>query len=165
MDGITIVFLLFIIVIVAIVFLVFQRKLNDAVQNLTNVPGSANVLPAQQYSQDMDNNFGWVADFLIIMLLVGFPLVSMVLAFLNNIPPFLFYGSLGLTILVVALGAGFSTGFVSLIGSGNDTSVAAARMPMSSFVFSHFGVYAFFVVLLIILGVYVKQRSPMGYGP
>lgn len=162
MDMLTIFVILLVAIILVIVFLVFQRKVNDTIQAINQTAGpGVNTAYAADVSQSMDDNFGWVLDFIIIMLFISLPIVSMMLAFMNYIPPFLFYAVIGITMLMVALGAGFSLGFTNLINGSSDAAIASSRIPMTSFVFSHFGFYTLFAMILIISGVYVKQsRGP-----
>ena len=88
--------------------------------------------------------------------------MSMLLAFFNNIHPLFFWASLGLTMLMVIIGSAFGDSFTSI---ANDTSFlgVTAQMPYSTIIFSHFGMYSLFVVLVIAAGVFVKSRSQAGY--
>ena len=61
------------------------------------------------------------------------------------------------------VGSAFQDSFNNLI-SGSTFSGVSAQMPWSTLLFSHFGMYALFVVLVIAAGVFVKARSALGYG-
>lgn len=156
-DAFTIVYMLFAVAIILVVGIIFVSKLSDAFDNDT-IPDRAKGM-----ASDVDGQAGWVFDFLLLMLLVCLPLGSMILAFFNDIPPLLFWASIGVSMLVIILGSAFGDAWVTMVSDGGELGLAASRMPMTSTVFNHFGVYAFFAVLLIIAGVFVKSKSNVGY--
>ena len=158
MDGFGILTTIFTIGILCYVGVLFINGFNDGIQASPNLPSAATNI-----SSGVDSDIGWVLDFFILMMFLSMPIVSMLLAFFNNIHPLFFWASLGVTMLLVIVGSAFQDSFVNLI-SGSTFGGVSAQMPWSTILFSHFGMYALFVVLVIAAGVFVKARSALGYG-
>lgn len=158
MDGVGILVTIFTIGILCFVGVLFINELNDGISGTTGLPSEATDMTA-----DLDTNIGWVLDFFVVMMFLALPIVSMLLAFFNNIHPLFFWASLGITMLLVIIGSAFGDSFVS-ITSDATLGAVSAQMPMSTLLFNNFGMYSLFVVLLIAAGVFMKARSGLGYG-
>lgn len=158
MDSIGIIITVFTVAILCLVGVLFIQKLYDGITGTAGLPSTATNMVT-----DMNTDIGWVLDFFIAMLFISMPIASMLLAFFNNIHPLFFWASLGLTMLVVILGAAFGDAFVSVMNSDTISS-ASSEMPITTTIFSHFGMYSLFVVLVIAAGVFVKSRQIGGYG-
>lgn len=158
MDAIGIIILIFSVGLLCWVGVLFINGFNDGIQATTGLPSAATTMSA-----GVDTNIGWVLDFFVLMMFLALPIVSMLLAFFNNIHPLFFWASLGVTMLVVIVGSAFGDAFMSV---ANDSTFAgvATQMPYSTLLFNHFGMYSLFVVLIIGAGVFVKSRSALGYG-
>lgn len=158
MDGVGILVAIFTVGILCLVGVLFINELNTGISGTSGLPSTATSMTA-----DMNSNIGWVLDFFVLMMFLSLPIVSMLLAFFNNIHPLFFWASLGITMLLVIIGSAFGDSFVNIT---NDPTLGgvSAQMPYSTLLFSHFGMYALFVVLVIAAGVFVKARSGLGYG-
>jgi len=86
MDGLAILVTIFSIGILCYVGVLFINGFNDGIQATTGLPTAATSISA-----GVDSNIGWVLDFFILMMFLALPIVSMILAFFNNIHP-LFFG-------------------------------------------------------------------------
>lgn len=97
-------------------------------------------------------------DLIFVMLFVGLPMISAVFAYFNNIHPLFFWASLGIVLLIVMVGAGLAQLWADI---NTDTLLAsqAALMPMMNFILSHYGLYSFFVFVIIAAGSFVKLRG------
>lgn len=99
-----------------------------------------------------------VFDWLFVALLFGLPLVSMGLAWFNNIPLVFFYVVLAVLLLMVFIGWGLQSGWESIIAGGSTFALyVTTRMPLTSFVMNNFGFYSLVVVAVIAFGTYVKH--------
>lgn len=151
MDAFPIISILFIMGVLFVIALLFLSNIDAAMQDQPD-------LNARRMATTMNEDAAWALDFIFIMALFAFPLGSMILAFMNNIPPFFFFASLGVLLLVVIIGGAFADSWTT---ANTDTifRVQSERMPMSFFVLSHFGVYALFVIIIISAGTYVKLKN------
>lgn len=158
MDAIPIIVMLFGFAIVSVVAMKFFAGV-DAGLNLSTDPNAARgVAIAAQVNDDID----WVMDFILVMAMVSLPIGSMILAFFNNIPPFFYFASLGVVLLVVVFGAALAEGWTN----SNDTaefSSGSSRLPMTNFIMENFGKYALFCIMIIMAGTYVKIQNSQGF--
>lgn len=155
-DSIGIVVSVFTVGVLCLIGVFFIQQVYAGITSSTNIPTEATGMVTT-----LNNDIGWVLDFFILMMFVAMPIASMLLAFFNNIHPLFFWASIGVTMLVVIIGSAFGDSFVSIMNSGSLTT-AASELPMSTMIFSHFGVYSLFVILLIGAGVFVKSRQSSG---
>jgi hypothetical protein len=157
-DAIPIIFGLFIAAIFIVVALILVGKINDGVQEIT----SPDATRAKAITSDINSDIDWVLDFFFVMLLVAMPLGAMVLAFLNNIPPFFFWVSIGVMLTAIYFGGALGS---ALEVFAEDTLIGdhLSRVPMTKFVINNFGMYALFVTVIVAAGVFIKTRSQMGY--
>lgn len=154
-DAFAIIAILFTMAICFVVAMAFFSGL-DAGLNVSQYP------IAQGIVTSTNSNIDWTLDFLFIMALLSFPVGSMILAYVNNIPPFFFFASFGVVLLVVVFGAAFSQGWKDASEDGI-FGLQADRMPMMDFVMTHFAVYALFCVVMIAAGTYVKLKNSAIY--
>lgn len=155
-DMFPVMFIIAVALIVMILGLLFMNSLNTAIQG-ANV-GSA----GKQFISTFNTQNNWVLDFLFVMLLISLPLVSAILAYFNNIPPFLFWASIGVVLLVIVLANIISDAYVNITTvSGMQT--VTSNMPMTHYIMSHFVIYAFLCCTIIMFGVFIKPRNPYGY--
>lgn len=156
-DSVGIIITLFTVGILCLIGVVFIQQVYAGITSSTGIPATATNMVT-----DMNTDVGWVLDFFILMMLLAMPVASMLLAFFNNIHPLFFWASIGITMLVIIIGSAFGDAFVGVMNS-DGLSAGTAVLPMSSFIFSHFGMYSLFVILLIAAGVFVKSKSAGGY--
>lgn len=158
-DSFSIIFILAFAVVVLLLFVLIIKKFSIIINADPAMPDAG-----KEFIGTIQSQNGWTMDFLFIMLLISLPLASMILAFFNNIPPFMFWASFGLTMLVVLFGNVLGDAYMNLVATG-DMATITWDLPMTNYVMSHFALYSFIVVLMIIFGVYIKQRNQMGYSP
>lgn len=119
-----------------------------------------------QDAKDLTDNWNdqvpWVFDFLIVMLMVALPIVSLILAFFNNIHPLLYWASMGLSLILVIVGSSIGEAWNAVTDTGTLTS-SASNLPMTDWILSHFALYAIFCIIVIGYGVFVKTRNAGGY--
>lgn len=111
---------------------------------------------------DIDTNTPWVFDFIIIMMMFGLPLLSMILAFFNNISPFFFFASIGLTMLFLVVSSWMGDVWTSFT---NDADMGSTQyeLPMTDFVMDNFSLYTMYCVTMIVVGVFLKNQNSAGY--
>lgn len=152
LDVFPIISLLFVVAILFVIALNFMSGVAGGLNQTSTDPNATAI------AVGMNTDLGWVLDFIFIMLLFSLPVGSMILAFLNNIPPFFFFASIGMILLAVIIGAALSDGWTS--SHDDDTfDTQANRMPMTDYVMTHFGVYALFCIIVIMSGTYVKMKN------
>ena len=153
-DVFPIVALLFGIALLFITSLTFFSGLESGLNGtITDFPIAEHIV------ETTNNDIDWTLDFLFMMALIAFPVGSMILAYINNVPPFFFFASMGVVLLVVIFGAAFSSAWDDSNDNDGFFSVQSARMPMTNFVMSHFGVYALFCSIIIASGTYIKLKN------
>lgn len=152
-DSIGIIVTIFSVAILCLIGVLFVQNVYNGIVGTPDLPPTATNMIT-----DMNNDTGWVLDFFVAMMFLAMPIASMLLAFFNSIHPLFFWASIGVTMLVVIIGAAFGDAFVSFMNADTMLS-AAAEMPITTTIFSHFGMYSFFVVLVIAAGVFVKARG------
>lgn len=158
-DAITIIVLLFSVALIFIVALQFFSGLSQGLNQSLTTPETARGLAiAEQTNEDA----GWVFDFIFAMLFISLPIASMILAFFNDIPSFFFWGSLGIVFLVIIFGGAFAEAWSSA-GTDPVFGLQVQRMPITDIIMSNFGIYALFVVVIILAGTFVKTRSYGGF--
>lgn len=146
---------------IAAVSLIFVQKAVSSGLNttLSSINSSSTVTGVgQTINSNVDNNTGWVIDFVLIMIMFSLPLLSMILAFFNNINPIFFWASFGLTMLVIVVASWFSIAYGSFI-SNNGLAVAASSLPMVNFIMTNFIIYAMYCTFCIAIGVFVKAKD------
>ena len=155
LDAIIIIAVIFGIAAAILGIVFIEQKLSTAFTNTPGYTGSA----ANQAMTNIDTDMPWTLDFVFVMLLVSFPILSMVLSFFNNVHPFFFYASIGISALVVIVGSWFATGYANLVTGTEIGAVARNSLPMLNFILSNYVIYAVFVIFMIMLGLYVKSRT------
>lgn len=155
-DGFGIIITVFIVGIAGLIGITFITGFANGIISTPNMPPVATSM-----TNNLSGNVGWVLDFFILMLFIAMPLTSMILAFFNNVHPFFFWSSIGVVMLLVILGGTFSDSWIQTINDPN-LSAASAQLPMSNFIFSNYAIYAFFVVLIISGGIFIKAKNNGG---
>lgn len=156
-DASTIIVVLFMLAMTGVVMTLVLMAFKTAFENDTSIPTEAlNIIStgADQYPG--------VIDFWFMLFLVGLPLGSAILAYFNDIHPLYYWCSLLLVIMVVLLGAALSELWMEF-RADETLAVGVAGMPMSDFVLQHFGMYSFFVFIIIAAGTFIKLRQGGGY--
>lgn len=163
-GNITDAFLIIIIIaglsIVAFFFVFASERLMDGLGNtpvIAATPTSAGMI------NDVDTNLPWVVDFILIMIMFGLPLISMILAFFNNISPFFFFASVGLTMLFLVVSSWMGDVWTSFTRN-QDMAATQSELPMTDFVMDNYPLYAMYSIIMIIIGVFLKNRNSSGYG-
>jgi len=154
-DMFSILFLIAVGLLIVVMGVLFINGLNDSIQ-ASNIPSHG-----KQFMGTFQSQNSWVLDFLFLMLLISFPMVSAILAYFNNIPPFLFWGGIGLVMLVVVFANVIGDAYVNLAGVNASIST---ELPMTDFVMRHFVAYAMLSCIIIMFGVFVKPKN-VGYAP
>ena len=158
-DMFTIMVLLGFGIMVIIVFILFINKMNTTIGNDPSIPSQG-----KTFISNIQGQNGWTMDFIIVMALLALPLVSAMLAYFNNIPPFFFWVSIGVLMVVIVFANVLSDAYTNVTGVG-DATVIASTLPMTNFVMTHFVIYAFLCSIIILVGVFMKPKSTMGYAP
>lgn len=157
-DAFPIVTTIFVVAIILIIGLIFISKVSDGINQISDPVADQ----AQSMTTYVNDTADWVFDFLLSMLFISLPIISMILAYLNNIPSFFFFASIGLMLLVVIIGGAYSSAWGDM--HDDDTlNTQINRMPITDTILSHYGMYSFFVMIIIISGTYVKMRAQSGY--
>jgi len=102
--------------------------------------------------------FPKIMDIWFMLFLIGLPLISAIFAYFNNIHPLFFWLSLPLVVLIVLIGGAINVLYDEL-AADSLLGAAMSASPMTSYVMGNFGIYAFFVVLIITSGTFVKLRA------
>lgn len=158
-DAITIIITLFTIGVIFVVGLMFFSGLSSGLNESLTTPETAKGLEIATYTND---TIDWVMDFIFAMLFISLPIASMILAFFNNIPNFFFWGSLGIVLLVVVLGGAFADSWGSM-NSDSVIGIQMARLPITSIIMNNFGLYSFFIIVIILAGTYIKTQQGGAY--
>lgn len=151
-DALTIIQGIFFFALIAVVMWMILSNANDDWQ--ASSAGTA----SKTAFQTGTNGARVALDTIFAFLFFGLPLISMFLAYLNDIPPFLFWLSLLFIIVILMFGAFFSNLWDGLT-SNDEFNSAANDLPITNFVLNHFGVYSLLVCLIVAAGTYVKIRG------
>lgn len=135
--------------------LYFAGNVNTAVQEMTGISTEAKTM-----TSNINNDLPGFVDLLMVIILVGLPLVSMVLAFFNNVHPLFFYVSVAVLVLVVFAGIVLKTGWEKL--DGTIIGTVYDDLPMTDFFMNNFGVYSILVGMMIAIGLYMKTQAQQG---
>jgi len=152
-DGLFVVITLLFIVIVAVILGIILDQYNTAFQAGVDIPDSA-----KKVVTTGEGIFPSIMDWLIPLFLFGLPLISLGLAYINNIPPSFFWIAIGVLGIMALLGFALS----DLYNNANEDSVfnvQSARMPITNWVFTNYGFYSLFAFFVIAFGTFVKLRG------
>lgn len=107
---------------------------------------------------NVESQFPGVLDFWFVLFFIGLPLVSAALAYFNYIHPVFFWVSLLLVVIVVIQGASLAELWSAL---GEDAVLAEqqVRLPMMNYILNNYGLYSFFIFIIIAGGTFVKLRG------
>lgn len=152
-DSIVIVVILSIFAFSVLMGVFLIGEINSAFQ-ATDIPDQAKTI-----TQYADSQLPWVWDFWFGLFFIGLPLVSMGLAFFNDINPVFFWVSLGLVLIVVLLGAAAANIWNNVMSSSATLDLVADRLPITNFIMSSYGLYAFVIFIIIAAGSFVKMRG------
>lgn len=111
----------------------------------------------------VDTNTPWVADFFVVMIMFGLPLLAMILAFFNNISPVFFWSTIGFSMLIVVLAGFFENGYLNFVNTSG-MKIVESYMPLTAFIMNNFVMYALIVFAVIGFGVYAKTKAQNGIG-
>lgn len=153
-DVILILGIVFLAVIMSVVGIKFMNTFTQAINSTT----SSNFDTAKTATQNFNNDVPSTLDFILLMIAIGFPLASMVLAFFNNIHPLFFYATTGVVIFIVLVGGAYGTLYEKFAATSIGQE-GAVSLPMMNFIMSHFGLYAILTSVIVLFGTYVKIRS------
>lgn len=156
LDAIYIMGLLFIVAIIAAIGIFLSDKINTAIQG-SDIPADAKVM-----NQNLAGDIPGAVDFIFLMVFIGLPIASLVLAFFNNIHPILFYITVALSFIILFA----AIAYAQLWDKFQTTTVgvyAVSNIPMTNFILEHMGVYTLLVIVIILFGTYIKSRNPAGY--
>lgn len=156
LDAYTIIVVLFSMVFTMIVLGVVINATANSLNADDDIPTEAKTIITH-----VDDRFLPMMDFWGVLFLVGFPLISAIFAYFNNIHPLFFWASLGFVILIVLMGASINVFWEEL---SQDSLILQSidQMPMTDFVFSNYGLYSFFVFVIVASGTFVKLRQTGG---
>lgn len=153
LDVIPVLIIILSVAILLFVGLVITDNLSTTFLNASGVPAVASNI-----STSINSQASWTFDFIFVMLLFTLPLVSAMMAYFLNIPPFFYFASLGVVMIIVILANAFGDGYTSFTGSSATMTSVAARLPMTNYIMSHFVMYAFVSVIIIMFGVFMKPK-------
>lgn len=152
-ESIGIITFLFILGITSIVGVFFMNALNTAIQDDTTIGSDQKNMMATAAAA-----YPGVIQFWFILFFVGLPLISAALAYFNYVHPVFFWISLLLVFFAVLVGSGLSELWASLADDADFGSVQA-QMPIMNYVLSNYGLYSFFIFVVISAGTFVKLRG------
>lgn len=132
-----------------------SNTVNTALQNSTIAP------EAKEATQNITDDLPGAADFVLIIILFGLPMMTVVLSFFNDIHPLFFYVSIAVLILIVMAGYAYKILWESL--TSTSLGATASSLPMTNFVLSNYGLYSLLVGVMVIIGLYVKLQGQPGY--
>lgn len=159
-DTMLVVMVVMVVAITAISLGIASNAINDAFQTDNNIP-----TVAKTSMGNMSSNWGGVFDWIIAAIIIGMPLVSMGLAYFNNVPSIFFWLTIPLLLLMVFVGWGIAASWSTvLVDGGTFAAYAVSDMPITNFILSNFGYYAVLIVLIIAFGTYVKLGQGGAYG-
>ena len=158
-DAITIMGIVFVLACGMMFFVFVIKNITGSLltsSTVINTPTSNSIVTG------VDQNSPWVADFFVVMMMFGLPLLAFILAFFNNISPIFFWSTIGFTMLVAVLGGFFASGYLNFINA--NMIVVETYMPITAFVMRNFVMYGLFLCAVIGFGIYAKTKSQMGIG-
>jgi hypothetical protein len=138
--------------IMIVIALLFLNSLNSAIQS--SDVGST----AKQILQTGADDFPAMFDFWFAIMFIGLPAISGVLAYFNNIHPAFFWLSLTLAIAIVFIGKAFQLIWQAFVSDATIASVAQT-LPIANLVLSNYGLYSFFIFIIIASGTFIKLRG------
>jgi hypothetical protein len=118
-------------------------------------------IEARNMAASGESQLPGVFDWWFMVMFIGFPLLSAVFAYFNRIHPLFFWLSILIVILIVIVGASYKEIWGAFI-SDDLLGAQAARLPMTSLVMGNFGLYSFFIFLIIAFGTFVRLQKGNG---
>lgn len=128
----------------------------------TAIQGSDLPSEGKEFIGTVQSQNHWTMDFILVMLLFALPIASAILAFFDNIPPFLFWASIGLWLLVVVVANIIGDAYSAMVEVDGFSTIPSA-LPITDFIMTHFVMYAMFSIIMVSFAVFAKQRSLGGY--
>ena len=148
-DGPFIITNLFIMALGAFVALMVLRAFNDAIALLPGMDVAQSIMTEALVAAPQVFDL-WFATFFI-----GAPLVSAVFAYVNNIPPFFFFLSIGYSLFQILLGKALELAYTAFVAAGDPATIAAS-VPMTNYILSNFGLYSYLVIVVVAIGTFAK---------
>ena len=158
-DVFVIMGVIFAVVIGIFFFVYFQKNLSAGIR--TALPNSSITNTALVINNNIDNSSGTVLDFFIIMLMFSMPLISMILAFFNDVHPILLWASIGLSLVIVIAASWIAIMYGAFVAG--TLSITTSYLPMTNFMMNNFIIYSLYCIVVILAGTFIKTRNPQGY--
>lgn len=155
-DGIVILLIILVFGILLTISLYFINTVNEQFQDDNTVPQAA-----KDITGGFNTQASWVFDFLGVMAMISLPIISLILAFFNNIHPLFFWASFSLSLIILIFASSIGDMWISI--TDDTLASTVARMPMMDWLLSNYGFYALFIIATVGFGVFVKSRDVGGY--
>lgn len=152
LDAIPVLAEILIFGIIIVIMLLFLNSFNAAIQ-ASDVGNTA-----KEILQTGVDDFPAMFDFWFAVLFIGLPMISAILAYFNNIHAVFFWLSLMLAFAIILIGKAFQLVWEAFISDATITSVAQS-LPITNWVLSNYGLYSFFVFIVIAAGTFIKLRG------
>ena len=158
-EGLGIMVIGILLIVLAATTGIIFNELSDAIAGSDDISQIA-----KDNAQTAADGWGSAMDWILVSVLLGMPLISMGLAYFNDIPPFFFYLSIGFALVMVIIGWALQDGLVSILNnSGIFGAYISQEMPITSYLMRNWGTYSILVLFIISIGTYIKQRGGRGY--
>jgi hypothetical protein len=162
LDALLVIGIIGILAIGMLLFVYIEKKLNTGITS--SLTGQDNTDTALTVANNVDSQLPWTIDFFVIMMMFGLPLLTMILAFFNNIHPAFFWASLGFTMLIIVAATWYAQVWQNFTSTADVGLTASVYLPMTNWIMNNYVAYAVFCVFVLIVGVYAKSKSANGGG-